>query len=62
MSWVQPKISLQVNDRLTETLNNDKLSKRDYKIIPTFQIPYVHRDMWNDKDFYYSIEGKGSQS
>ena len=57
MSRVQPKISLQVNDRLTN-LNNDKLSKRDYKIIPTFQIPYVHRDMWNDKDFYYSIEGK----
>ena len=28
------------------------------KIIPTFQIPYVHRDMWNDKDWYYPIEGK----
>ena len=28
------------------------------KIIRTFQIPYVHRDIWNDKDWYYSIEGK----
>ena len=29
-----------------------------HKIIPTFQIPWVHRDVWNDKDWYYSVEGK----
>ena len=28
------------------------------KKIPTFQTPWVHRDLWNDKDWYYSIEGK----
>ena len=29
-----------------------------HKIIPTFQIPWVHRDLCNDKDSYYSVEGK----
>ena len=28
------------------------------KKIATFQIPWLHRDLWNDKDWYYSIEGK----
>ena len=27
------------------------------KKIATFQIPWLHRDFWNDKDWYYSIEG-----
>ena len=27
------------------------------KKIATFQIPWLHRDLWNDKDWYYSIEG-----
>ncbi len=28
------------------------------KIIPTFRIPWVHRDLWNDKNCYYPFEGK----
>ena len=28
------------------------------KIIPTFSIPWVHKDKWNDKDWFYGIEGK----
>ena len=31
-----------------------------HKIIPTFQIPWVHRDVCNDKDWYYSVEGNYS--
>ena len=40
---------------LNPDLNADKFIR---KIIPTFQIPYVHRDLWNEKDWYYSVEGK----
>ena len=28
------------------------------RIIPTFSTPWVHRDKWNDKDWYYPVEGK----
>ena len=45
----EPSIILNLNT------NAEKFAR---KIIPTFQIPYVHRDMWNDKEWYYSIEGK----
>ena len=34
--------------------NTDKLNR----IIPTFGTPWVHRDKWNDKDWYYPVEGK----
>ena len=27
------------------------------KIIPTFKTPWIHRDQWNDKDWFYSVEG-----
>ena len=27
------------------------------KIIPTFSIPWIHRDKWNDKEWFYAIEG-----
>ena len=27
------------------------------KVIPTFSIPWIHRDAWNDKEWFYAIEG-----
>ena len=30
----------------------------DPHIIPTFSIPRSHRDQWNDKEWYFSVEGK----
>ena len=45
-----PKVSL--------SLNSCPMGYFYKKIIPTFQIPWVHRDKWNDKESYYSIEGK----
>ena len=30
----------------------------DPHIIPTFSTPRSHRDQWNDKEWYFSVEGK----
>ena len=27
------------------------------KVIPTYSIPWIHRDAWNDKEWFYAIEG-----
>ena len=26
--------------------------------IPAFSLPWIHRDNWNDKEWFYSIEGE----
>lgn len=27
------------------------------RIIPAFSLPWIHRDSWNDKEWFYSVEG-----
>ena len=34
------------------------ISLKPERIIPTFSIPWTHRDQWNDKRSYFPIEGK----
>ena len=29
--------------------------------VRSYGIPWIHRDQWNDKDWYYSIEGNNGQ-